>query len=88
MLVLKRGESASSGTGTRISTLLAVDRRLNCARACKGQGRGNVSFKEHVRFPFPLTPSLFALTKLYLFFRGFFWATQGRGVQWGWEPLM
>lgn len=29
----KRGESASSGTGTRISTLLAVERRLNWARA-------------------------------------------------------
>ena len=35
MLVRKRGESASSGTGTRISTLLAVERRLNCARACR-----------------------------------------------------
>ena len=33
MLVRKRGESASSGTGTRISTLFAVERRLNWARA-------------------------------------------------------
>jgi hypothetical protein len=33
MLVRKRGESASSGTGTMISTLLAVERRLNCAFA-------------------------------------------------------
>jgi hypothetical protein len=32
--VRNRGESASSGTGTRISTLLAVLRRLNCAFAC------------------------------------------------------
>jgi len=29
-VVLNLGESASTGTGTMISTLLAVDRRLNC----------------------------------------------------------
>lgn len=30
MLVLNFGESASDGTGIMISTLLAVERRLNC----------------------------------------------------------
>ena len=31
-VVLNFGESASGGTGTMISTLLAVERRLNCER--------------------------------------------------------
>lgn len=35
-LVLKRGESASLGTGTDISTLLATDCFLNCPLACCG----------------------------------------------------
>lgn len=30
MVVLNLGESASAGTGITISTLLAVERRLNC----------------------------------------------------------
>jgi len=34
-VVLNLGESASTGTGTMISTLLAVDRRLNWLFACK-----------------------------------------------------
>lgn len=72
MLVLKRGESASSGTGTRISTLLAVDRRLNCARACKIHGRGNVSFKEHMRFPFSPFPLSIRLDETWCFLVEFF----------------
>lgn len=39
-LVLKRGESASLGTGTDISTPLATDCFLNCPLACQGGGRG------------------------------------------------
>lgn len=36
-LVLKRGESASLGTGTDISTPLATDCFLNCPLACPGR---------------------------------------------------
>ena len=39
-LVLKRGESASLGTGTDISTPLATDCFLNCPFACQGRGWG------------------------------------------------
>lgn len=35
VLVLNLGESASLGTGTRITTLLAVERVLNWLRACR-----------------------------------------------------
>lgn len=39
MFVRKRGVSASSGTGMEISTLLAVERRLNCALAWRKEKR-------------------------------------------------
>lgn len=40
-LVLKRGESASLGTGTEISTLLATDCFLNWPLACPARDVGN-----------------------------------------------
>lgn len=46
-VVLNLGESASLGTGMWISTLLAVDRRLNWLLACKeAPGRGSGGCRE------------------------------------------
>ena len=41
VLVLNLGESASLGTGTRMHTLLAVERLLNWLRAWRVRGQGS-----------------------------------------------
>ena len=47
-VVLNLGESASCGTGITISTLLAVERRLNWLFACKSSMLDNTELIKHL----------------------------------------